>query len=146
MHLSNSDFFSIKFQNYITWCDPTTYREVTKVRHGAVAPWPLNIYLTYKKKLTVQHRLKTLKWLEKSLDQVYKDVDKCCQSLSERLEKNNFFFKDKPTELDALLFGHIYAVLTTPLPNNRFASTIRAYPNLVEHCTRIEQAYFKKDS
>lgn len=133
-------------ENYITWCDPSTYREVTKLRHGAVAPWPLNLYLTYKKKLTVQHRLKALHWLEKSLDQVYKDVDQCCQSLSERLEKNNFFFKDKPTELDALVFGHIYAVLTTPLPNNRFASTIREYPNLVDHCTRIEQAYFKKDS
>uniref|UniRef100_A0A8D8X3U1 Metaxin-2 n=1 Tax=Cacopsylla melanoneura TaxID=428564 RepID=A0A8D8X3U1_9HEMI len=134
----------VNAEHYITWCDPVTYHEVTKVRHGAVAPWPLNIFLTYKKKITTQNRLKALEWLQKSLNEVYADVDKCCQSLSERLENNNFFFKDRPTELDALVFGHIYAILTTPLPNNRLAATIRAYPNLVDHCTRIEEAYFKK--
>ncbi|CAG0886784.1 unnamed protein product [Cyprideis torosa] len=51
-----------------------------------------------------------------SKGEVYEEVDRCFQSLSIRLGHEKYFF-DKPTELDALLFGHLFTILTTELPD-----------------------------
>jgi len=50
----------------------------------------------------------------------------------------------RPTELDALVFGHLFTILTTPLPNNRFASIVRGYSNLIELCRLVEREYFER--
>jgi len=49
----------------------------------------------------------------------------------------------RPTELDALVFGHLFSIITTPLLNNRFAATVRAYDNLVQLCVRIETEFYQ---
>lgn len=49
----------------------------------------------------------------------------------------------RPTELDAVVFGHLYTILTTSLPVSRFAEVIRDYKNLTDFCQRIDQKYFK---
>jgi metaxin len=46
--------------------------------------------------------------------------------------------------LDALVFGHLFTILTTPLPNNRFASIVRGYPNLIDLCKQVEKEYFER--
>ena len=48
------------------------------------------------------------------------------------------------TELDAVVFGHVFTLLTTPLPDNRLASIVRSYPNLVEACQFLEKTFFQK--
>lgn len=54
-----------------------------------------------------------------------------------------FFFQIRSTELDAVVFGHVFTLLTTPMPDNRLASIVRAYPNLVEACQFVEKIYFQ---
>lgn len=129
-------------ENYITWVEPETYYNVTKPRYGSVHPFPLNHILTYLKRQSAIKRLNALGWYRKSLDKVYEEVDRACRALSERLGKQRFFFGEKPTELDALVFAHVFTILTTPLPSNRFASTVRGYSNLIDHCKIIEHKYF----
>lgn len=51
-----------------------------------------------------------------------------------------------PTELDALVFGHLFTILTTPLPNNQIANTVRNFPPLVELLQRVEKTYFKRET
>lgn len=53
----------------------------------------------------------------------------------------NFF--TRPTELDALVFGHLFSIITTPLPSNRFAVTVKAYDNLIQLCVRIETEFYQ---
>ncbi|XP_054280796.1 metaxin-2-like [Macrosteles quadrilineatus] len=130
---------------YVTWVDRDTYNQVTKPRNSSVHPWPLGWILTAKKRRRVLKRLGALNWLDKSVQQVYEEVDSCCTALSERLDDNKYFFGDKPTELDAVVFAHIFTILTTPLPNNQFAATVRCYPKLVDHCMRIEKEYFSEN-
>lgn len=65
-------------------------------------------------------------------------------SLSERLDKGPYFFGNKPTELDALVFGHLFSILTTELPGNQFASVVKDFRNLTQLCKRIEKEYFEK--
>ncbi|KAL0131633.1 hypothetical protein PUN28_002881 [Cardiocondyla obscurior] len=128
---------------YICWVDPTILNGLTKKRHGSVYPWPLNHYLNWQKRREVIKKLSVLGWYKKSLDEVFDDVKKCCIALSERLADEEFFFgKIRPNELDALVFGHIFTILTTPLSTDKLATIVKDHPKLVNHCKRIEISFF----
>lgn len=56
---------------------------------------------------------------------------------------NNFFFSNsRPTELDAIVFGHLYTILTTNIPNTILAETINKFDRLVNFCKNIDNKYF----
>lgn len=77
---------------YICWVDEAVLNSVTKPRHGSVYPWPLNHYLNSQKRREIIKKLSVLGWYNKSLDEVFDDVKKCCIALSERLANEEFFF------------------------------------------------------
>ncbi|XP_057320572.1 metaxin-2-like [Microplitis mediator] len=130
-------------EQYICWVDPVTLDSVTKPRHGNVYPWPLNHILNWQKQRQVIKKLKVLGLYNKSIDEIYHDVKMCCTALSERLDGKPYFYGNKgPTELDALVFGHLFTILTTPLPVNKLAEIVKSYPDLVDLCKRIEQSFF----
>ncbi|KAK9679772.1 Thioredoxin-like [Popillia japonica] len=135
-------------ENYVCWCDSETYREVTKPRNGSVYPWPLNLIQTWSKRSKQIKALKTLGWYEKSLYEVFQEVETCCQALTDRLENNTYFFGTKFTELDALLYGHVYTLLTTRIPagHNNFAQIIRKFDRLVKHCKRIDSQVMGRET
>ncbi|GIY15459.1 metaxin-2 [Caerostris darwini] len=114
---------------YVSWCDSSTLQEVTKPRFISSLPWPVNHFLCWQTK-----------------HEVYDMVDNCCYALSERLGTQKYFFGDRPTELDAIVFGHLFAILTTPLPDNRLCTIVREYQNLVDLCQRIDVDYFQKNA
>ncbi|CAH0550404.1 unnamed protein product [Brassicogethes aeneus] len=130
---------------YISWVDKETYNEVTSVRNGSIYPWPLNHIQNRAKRNQVIKKLKVLQWYKKSTKEVLEEVENCCQALSDRLEGKEYFFGTSPSELDALVFGHLFTILTTPLPRNDLANTIRTYPVLLNLVTKIEKQYFKRE-
>lgn len=129
---------------FVSWNDDTTLNEVTKKRYGSVYPWPLNSILCWQKRGQVMRRLKALNWSKKSMSDVLNEVENCCQALSERLDNQKYFFNNRPTELDAMVFGHLFCILTTPLPDNSMAVIVRNYKNLVELCQTIDKEYFDR--
>ncbi|XP_034510672.1 metaxin-2 isoform X1 [Ailuropoda melanoleuca] len=128
---------------YLQWCDETTVGEITHARYGSPYPWPLNHILAYQKQWEVKRKMKAIGWGNKTLDQVLEDVDQCCQALSQRLGTQPYFFNKQPTELDALVFGHLYTILTTQLTNDELSEKVKNYSNLLAFCRRIEQHYFE---
>ncbi|KAF2347705.1 Metaxin glutathione S-transferase domain [Trinorchestia longiramus] len=130
---------------YVSWVHPETYNSVTAPRYSSVYPWPLGAVLTWQRRRMVLKRLQLLGWKDKTLKEVYGEVDNCCRALAERLENKPFFFGKSGTELDAVVFGHLYTLLTTPLPDSGLASVVRSYPSLVTLCRTIEGEYFKKE-
>lgn len=52
----------------------------------------------------------------------------------------------RPTELDALVFGHLFTILTTRLTSTELAERIKSHSNLLSFCRRIEQTYFEDKS
>ena len=70
-------------------------------------------------------------------------VDTCCRALSERLGKETYFFGSQPTPLDALVYGHLYTIITTPLQDTRLASIVNGYSNLVRLTNHVDAEYFK---
>ncbi|XP_067685748.1 metaxin-2-like [Haliotis asinina] len=138
------DNLLVNAELYLAWCDQQVSEEVSKPRYGCMHPWPLNRVLPFKKQREVRARLSSLGWGKKTVDEVCDDVRTCCQALSERLDKKTYFFGDKPTELDAQVFGHLFTILTTALPVRRFAEVIEEYKNLTAFCQRIDEKVFKK--
>ncbi|XP_025706614.1 metaxin-2 [Callorhinus ursinus] len=128
---------------YLQWCDEATVGEITHARYGSPYPWPLNHILAYQKQWEVRRKMKAIGWGNKTLDQVLEDVDQCCQALSQRLGTQPYFFNKQPTELDALVFGHLYTILTTQLTNDELSEKVKNYSNLLAFCRRIEQHYFE---
>jgi len=132
----------INAQLYILWCNKETRDMVTKPRYGSTYKWPLNKLIPLRKYYEVVSLLSSQQWTKKSIDEVYDEVVICCQSLSEKLGSQEFFFGSKPTELDALVFGHMYTALTTTLPSDRLAEAVRNCTNLTDFCRRVHDIYF----
>ncbi|KAG8510518.1 Metaxin-2, partial [Galemys pyrenaicus] len=128
---------------YLQWCDEATVGEITHARYGSPYPWPLNHILAYQKQWEVKRKMKAIGWGKKTLDQVLEDVDQCCEALSQRLGTQPYFFNKQPTELDALVFGHLYTIITTQLTNDELSEKVKHYSNLIAFCRRIEQHYFE---
>ncbi|XP_038078794.1 metaxin-2-like [Patiria miniata] len=127
---------------YITWCDKLTVEEITKIRYGSPYSWPLTRILPWLKQQEVGRYLEAQGWNNKTIDQVYTEVDMCCKALSDKLEDQYYFFLDRPTELDALVFAHLYNLLTTELTSAKLADIVKKYDNLMRFCERIRQRYF----
>ncbi|XP_046399230.1 metaxin-2-like [Ischnura elegans] len=129
-------------EQYVLWNIPEVLNSVTKTRYGSVYPWPLDFFMCLRKRWQCMSRLRVYGWWCKSQADVYEDVEKCCNSLASRLGEGPYFFGGKPTELDALVFGHVYTLLSTPLPDNRLASIVHNFPQLTKLSDRIEKEYF----
>uniref|UniRef100_A0AAY5EMR9 Metaxin 2 n=1 Tax=Electrophorus electricus TaxID=8005 RepID=A0AAY5EMR9_ELEEL len=134
-----------KAKLYIQWCDDTTASEITRQRYSSPYSWPLNHILAYQKQWEVRRKMNAIGWAGKGLEQVYEDVSQCCQALSQRLGTQPFFFNKQPTELDALVFGHLFTILTTRLTTDELSERIKSCSNLLSFCRRIEQTYFEED-
>uniref|UniRef100_A0A674DEK1 Metaxin 2 n=1 Tax=Salmo trutta TaxID=8032 RepID=A0A674DEK1_SALTR len=132
-----------KAKLYIQWCDDTTATEISRPRYSSPYSWPLNQILAYQKQWEVRRKMNAIGWAGKSLEQVYEDVSQCCQALSQRLGTQPYFFNKQPTELDALVFGHLFTILTTRLTSDELGEKIKSYSNLLAFCRRIEQSYFE---
>uniref|UniRef100_A0A8C5KLB3 Metaxin 2 n=1 Tax=Jaculus jaculus TaxID=51337 RepID=A0A8C5KLB3_JACJA len=115
---------------YLQWCDEATVGEITHARYGSPYPWPLNHILAYQKQWEVKRKMKAIGWGNKTLDQV-------------SLMYLPFYFCLRPTELDALVFGHLYTILTTQLTTDELSEKVKNYSNLLAFCRRIEQHYFE---
>ncbi|KAL3286546.1 hypothetical protein HHI36_001051 [Cryptolaemus montrouzieri] len=134
-----------KAELYICWMDNEAYNDVTSKRHGSVYPWPLNHIQNWTKRRAVMKNLKVWNWYDKKLDEVFQEVENACQALSDRLDDKEYFFGNRPTELDALVFGHLFTILTTPLPNNSFANIARKYPLLINLIQKSKGIFQKRN-
>ncbi|XP_062302998.1 metaxin-2 isoform X1 [Osmerus eperlanus] len=141
MELVNNMLFTAEL--YIQWCDETTAAEISRPRYSSPFSWPLNHILAYQKQWEVRRKMNAIGWVGKSLEQVYEDVSQCCQALSQRLGTQPYFFNKQPTELDALVFGHLFTILTTRLTSDQLGEKVKAYSNLLGFVRRVEQAYFE---
>ncbi|KZC05648.1 Metaxin-2 [Dufourea novaeangliae] len=130
---------------YICWVDEVTLNQDTKQRHGHVYPWPLNHYLNWQKRNEVIKKLNVLGWYNKSIEEVCNEVETCCKALSDRLGGNEYFSRGEITEVDALVFGHIYTLINSDLcPTvQNIATTIKQFPMLIKYITKIRNNYFK---
>uniref|UniRef100_A0A6B2EB33 Putative mitochondrial outer membrane protein n=1 Tax=Phlebotomus kandelakii TaxID=1109342 RepID=A0A6B2EB33_9DIPT len=128
---------------YVSYLDEDVFEEVTKPRTASAYNYLLGVIQCWRKRRHALKQLEAMEWKDFTMDDVIEKVSKCCYTLDNKLGEKPFIFGDNPIELDAAVFGHIFSILTTPLPNSQLADTIRQYPRLVYFCKRIENKYFK---
>lgn len=145
-YMSLADNILTNAELFITWCDDVVFSKITKKRYGSVYPFPLNHILTWRKRHAVLKQLNFYDWKYLKFEEVVEKVDKLCSTLVGRLGDNEFFFGQNPTELDALVFGHLFCIFTMELPESvsLLKETINKYSQLTAFCWRIEKKYFGK--
>eukprot|EP00112_Aurelia_sp_Birch-Aquarium-sp1_P000168 Seg1012.8 transcript_id=Seg1012.8/GoldUCD/mRNA.D3Y31 product=Metaxin-2 protein_id=Seg1012.8/GoldUCD/D3Y31 len=121
---------------YCTWIDPHNCKE-TMESYGSVYPQPLKFILTHKKKAAVKSTLKVLGWANKTMDDVAKELKTVFTVASVKLDSNVFLTGDSPNEADALLFGHLQAMLRTTQCNKMLVQALENHPELVRYCVAI---------
>jgi len=130
---------------HMSFVDEVNYQLYTATRCAAAHPWPLSTIRRFAKQKDAQKILKVYRWQDLDNDQVIQEVSICADALIAELEEDqakSYFGGSRPCKLDALVFGHVVAIMTTKLPNMELAAVLATYPRLLAHCRRIDQSLF----
>ncbi|XP_034486444.1 metaxin-2 [Drosophila innubila] len=128
------------------------YDDHTRLRNGAAHPWPLSTWRRHDKRQEALRLLHVYQWDELSGDRANLKLNECLQLLDDMLKEKqdslehaltiqSFIYGKQLCELDALIYGHLTAILTTVLPNPLLALTVRKFPRLVTYCRRIDEQF-----
>ncbi|XP_053976637.1 metaxin-1 isoform X1 [Hylaeus volcanicus] len=132
---------------FIWWLDKKNLDELIRPWYCKALPFPLNFYYPGKFERQTREMFDTLYPNEDSVDaienQVYSEAQKCLTLLSTRLGDLEYFFGEKPTILDAIIYSYLALLLKVPLPNPALQNHLKACTNLVKYVSRISQRYFE---
>lgn len=132
---------------YSRWLDSQNYLECTRRHHSRLIHFPLSLlYLSWRHH-AVQHDVMRGSPPEHTVEQVgsellAKAVD-CLSLLSARLGENEYFFGERPSSLDAVLYGYLEVVLQSPLPSgNSLQTRLHSHTNLQRYCEALRRKHF----
>ncbi|XP_056397569.1 metaxin-3 isoform X2 [Hyla sarda] len=130
------------------WVDTDNYSGVTRPWYASHIPFPLNIYLPGKMYREILNRILETKGkpplysMNEVEAQIYKDAKECLNLFSNRLGTAQFFFGDKPTTLDAFVFGFLAPLYKTRLIKVQLQEHLKQLPNLCDFCDHVLCIYF----
>ncbi|KJH52982.1 Metaxin-1-like family protein [Dictyocaulus viviparus] len=134
---SQIDAFSCFLQQYLFpavlhtfWTDDLNYSTLTHYWFSSRLSFPYSLYYLEKRKKRAQRLL-----MDRTTNSIMKDGLQTLNMLSAKLGDN------KPSSLDALVFGYLAPILRLPLPNDRLQLHLRACPNLVRFVEQISSIY-----
>ncbi|XP_078041455.1 metaxin-1 isoform X2 [Augochlora pura] len=135
---------------FIWWIDKKNVDELIRPWYSKALPFPLNFYYPGKFERQSRALFECLYPTEDNItdieNKVYSEARKCLTLLSTRLEDSkHYFFGDKPTMIDAILYSYLAPLLKISLPNSALQNHLKACTNLVKYVSRISQKYFEKD-
>lgn len=127
------------------FCSMQAYAVHTWPRNGAGHPWPLSMLRRYERKQDAERLLRVYQWHQLDAVAVEQQLHACLQLLDEKLQETQaeheqeqvFLWGKQPTQLDALLYGHAFTLLSIKLPKVQLAETVLKFPRLVALCQRI---------
>lgn len=124
---------------YQTWICYKNYIEHTVKYHGSEMAWPLNKIIPQFHRIEMFWKDWTL--LSNKKEGVLMDFKSACNALHHRLGHKETFSEERLSCLDVLVFSHLRAILTTPLPSNELDDIVRQYPNLVSFADSMADRY-----
>ena len=97
---------------WTTWLEARGYDEFRRAAYGASLPFPLSWVVPWSQRREVRRRLAGADGAR-----AYADAADALRLLADRLRasKGRFFFGDRPSSLDALVFGHAAFYLLSPV-------------------------------
>ncbi|KAJ2081509.1 hypothetical protein H4R24_002282 [Coemansia sp. RSA 988] len=80
------------------------------------------------------------RYADKSAHPIYEQAKKYLSVLSKKLGQQQYFFGNRATMLDTVVYGYLVLVIKIDLPQNTLKEIIESdYPNLIRHCDRIHE-------
>ncbi|PAV77487.1 hypothetical protein WR25_02534 [Diploscapter pachys] len=121
---------------YTLWVDDLNYTTVTSFWYNRRLHFPYNLYYLEKRRKKAKRCIS-----ERTETQIMKSGLQAINMLSAKLGDNKYMCGDKPSSLDALVFGYLAPLLRLPLPNDRLQLHLSACPNLVRFVETVASIY-----
>lgn len=123
---------------HYAWLDHSNLSQITRPTWAKLLPLPFN-YLIPK---NIRQQV-SLQIAGESEETITKRAQLCLNSLEAFLGDKDFMLGDKPTYLDAIVFGYVNLIRRTPMPNPVLMNLLQTTPSLEKLCIRLEQKFFK---
>ncbi|XP_065910492.1 metaxin-1-like isoform X2 [Dysidea avara] len=132
---------------YCRWLDAENYSSFTRKWYSNQLSFPLTIFLPHMKHRSVQSKLENECTPDLTPDMFHNLVlaraRECFNTLSVKLDTQQYFFGDKPTSLDAVVYGYLDNLIQYSLPgNNSLQGHVYCCDNLLQFCTRVRSRLY----
>ncbi|KHN81466.1 Metaxin-1 -like protein [Toxocara canis] len=125
-------------QLHLLWLDQWNYTTVTAHWYSSQLLFPYGLYYLERRRRRAQAYVAAC---ARSESQLIRDAIMAINLLSAKLGDSKYFYGDKPSSLDALVFGYLAPMLKLPLPSDRLQQHIMGCPNLVRFIESIISIY-----
>lgn len=71
------------------------------------------------------------------------EAEKCLKTLSDRLGESEYFFGNRPSSFDAMVFAYLAPLVKAPFPNATLSNHVKGIANLSRFVARISQKNFR---
>jgi metaxin len=136
------------YSEYLKWGDPQNV-DTVRALYAKRTPFPFNFYSPKKyvqrTNDITEHlaNFSTEDIIEKhDIAEMSLNAKKCLNWISEKIGDKKWFFGDKPSECDAIIYGYLSVILHMKLPNNVLQVHLQQCSNLVKYVHRITKAHF----
>ncbi|XP_050679408.1 metaxin-1 isoform X2 [Leptidea sinapis] len=129
------------------WVDEKNYNEVTRPTYAKALQIPFNFYYPSKYQNIAKEMIDALYGEHTDLKEVektiYSEAEKCLKTLSDRLGESEYFFSNRPSSFDAIVFAYLVPLVKAPFPNTTLANHVKGIANLSRFVARINQKNFR---
>jgi len=129
-------------QLYNWFADAENYGAWTLNAYAQRRSFPLNWWYPRKAKAEALERLRFAGFTADHEKEVYRVAQECIAALAAKIGDKSYFFGDKPSTVDAYIFGFLMTEVTAQLQNAKIAEHIRGHRNLVEYLNRIVDNFY----
>ena len=125
---------------YSRWISAETWPQIKQVFFGDL-PFPLNHGMSWLVRKNVRAAIYKQGMGRHSEDEVKQIFVYTLDSLSTLLGTNAYFMNDKPSFLDACVYGFLAEFILATI-DNEFNAIAKRYENLARYCRQIHQQYY----
>lgn len=132
-------------EQYTSWCADSNYDHIKSI-YLKLYPFPLNRILSYRKKNEIVNKLKYKLENKTNITTVYEEIKGILEHIDSTLTLNKKDLVDrKSNKFNALLYGHLYALLNTELFSDELKDIVKSCKNLLEFYNEIENRFYKSN-
>jgi len=138
---------------HVLWMDNSNYLKATRPAYAKMFGFPQGLYYPKRMKNKIENQVINSIGFEENRSSfdvekiLYKSAFECIDILEKQLgnSKGPFFFGNKPTTLDAAVFGYLGILTKAPLTSNGIKNYLISCENLKAHCAQIEKYLTKSN-
>lgn len=131
---------------YALWMDPNNYNRVTRPAYGKLFGFPRNLWAPGQMQQQVEEFIwhcgsfegKTVLDIERFL---YREARECFEVIEKMLANSTFFFGDRPTQIDAAIYGYLAILLKAPLVSTEIKNHLLSRDKMTSYCYKIERCF-----